>query len=130
MYGLWCPGTAIRTQDDESAILPPKICREFVLPNHEKIASEFDYSMMDIHSGAELHMVELLRHAEHIKSVSITVDPRPFGPGINELLPFLSRIQERKPLHVYGEFTEKELGKIIRTLSPKGLAIRAVLKSY
>jgi len=130
LYGLWCLGTAIRTQDDESAILPPKICREFVLPNHEKIASEFDYSMMDIHSGAELHMVELLHHAEHIKSVSITVDPRPFGPGINELLPFLSRIQERKPLHVYGEFTEKELGKIIRTLSPKGLAIRAVLKSY
>ena len=84
---------------------------------------------MDIHSGAELHIVELLHHAEHIESVSITVDPRPFGPGINELLPLLSKIQERKPLHLYGEFTEKELGKIIKTLSPKGLAIRAALRS-
>jgi len=130
LYGLWGPGTAIRSQDDESAILPPRICREFVVPYHEKIASEFGYSMMDIHSGAELHMIDLLLDAEHVKSVSITIDPRPFGPGINELLPFLLKIQERKPLHLYGEFTEKELGKITKTLSPRGLAIRAVLKPY
>ena len=129
LYGLWGPGTAIRTQDDGSAILPPRICKEFVLPYHQKIASKFDYSIMDIHSGAELHMIDLLLDAEHIKSVSVTVDPRPFGPGINELLPFFSKIQERKPLHIYGEFTERELGKIIKTLSPRGLAIRAALRS-
>jgi hypothetical protein len=130
LYGLWAPGTAIRSQDDESAILSPRICREFVVPYHEKIASEFDYSMMDIHSGAELHMIDLLLEAENIESVSITIDPHPFGPGIDELIPFLSKIQERKPLHIYGEFTEKELGKITKTLSPRGLSIRALLKPH
>jgi hypothetical protein len=128
-YGLWAPGTNIRTQDDSCTILPPKLCKDFVLPYHEKIASQFEYSIMDIHSGSELHMLDMLLKADNIKAISISIDPYPFGFEIDELLSFFLKIQEVKPLLINVKLGENEFEKLSRTLSPRGLAIVASIES-
>lgn len=129
LSGLWAPGTIIRTQDDESLLFSPEICKELVLPNQERIANEFDYSVMDIHSGAELHEMSMFLDSESIKAISIVLDPPPFGKEIDVLLPSLSKVQGIKPLQISGKLTRKQINKITETLSPRGLAIAATLTS-
>jgi len=125
--GLWAPGTALLTTTHESTILSQKLCREFVLPFDENISTNFDHSMTEIHSNY-LRVVDLFLESESVKSISVVCDPPPFGPQFSDLLPILSKIQGKKPLEIGGEFTNKELDKIVKILSPKGLSICAHLK--
>jgi hypothetical protein len=126
-FGLWAPGSSIRTQDDASALLSPAQYAEFILPYQERIAAAFDYSVIHLHSVC-LHVADAVCDSS-LGAVQVSLDPVPFGPTVTELLPKLARILEKKPLILEGPFTQAELDLTLNTLDPRGLFIGAGLQS-
>lgn len=126
-FGIWAPGSSIRTQDDASALLSPDQYAKFILPYQERIAAAFDYSVIHLHSTC-LHVAEAICDSS-ISAVQVSVDPVPFGPPVPALLPQLARILEKKPLILEGPFTQAELDLTLATLDPRGLFIGASLES-
>jgi len=122
-FGLWAPGTSIRTQDDQSVSLNPRLYEKFILPFQKNIAQNFDYSVMHLHTGAGLRILDMFLHAEEVSAINVTFDPPPWGPSVEELIPILKKIQTRKPLIFDGSFTDDELSRILEQLSPRGLLV-------
>jgi hypothetical protein len=117
--GVWAPGTTVRTQDDASRFMSPKVYEEFILPLEERICSNFEYSSIHLHS-ASLHIVDQILHSKQIRSVEVVYD---FPPASSEVIPTLAKIQKVKPLLLEGAFTEDEVRKILGSLEPKGLLL-------
>ena len=127
LFGIWAPGTSIRTQDDASALVSPAHYKEFMLPVQERIAAEFDYSTIHLHSGS-LHVVDSVLDST-ISAVQVSMDPQPYGPTLTELLPTFAKMQERKPILIEGPMMQSELDELLYTLSPKGLYVWAMIES-
>jgi hypothetical protein len=120
-YSIWAPGTEVRTQADNSALISPSMYKKFLLPCDERIFDSFDYPLIHLHSG-NLHVADVLLEAEKLKAIQVSLD-YPAGPSFEESFPILKRINERKPLIINGPVTEKELNQLLETLSPRGLCI-------
>jgi len=127
LFGLWSPGTSVRTQDDASVLLSPPQYAEFILPYQERIAAAFDRTMIHLHSRS-LHVADLLCQSG-ISGIQISIDPQPYGPTVPELLPICQRILEHKPLLLEGPFTQAELDLTLETLPPRGLCLGASLEA-
>jgi hypothetical protein len=119
-FGIWAPGTLVFTQEDLSTLYSSEHFREFVLPFKERFVEAFDYTVVHLHSIG-LHIAEDLLALGKLAGIQVLVDPS--GPGVEELIPDLARIQERKPLIVEGEFTEQEVELLASSLSPHGLFV-------
>ena len=120
--GVWAPGTTVRTQDDASRLMSPKMYEDFFLPFEERICSNFEYSSIHLHS-ASLQIVDQVLRAKHIRGVEVAYDFPPYGPPLNEVIPILAKIQKVKPLFLEGAFTQDEVRRILRNLEPKGLLL-------
>ena len=127
LFGIWAPGRSIRTQDDASAFVSPAHYKEFMLPSQEHIASKFDYSTIHLHSNS-LHTVEAVINST-ISAVQVSIDPQPYGPTVIDLLPTFARMQEKKPILIEGPMMQSELDELLKTLSPRGLYIWAMIES-
>lgn len=127
-YGIWSPGEYVYLQTDASHAISPKMYGELLKPVHERIAGEFEYSVLHLHSDPlyekEPAFAEIVANEENVRSVEVSVDPPPYsGPLVTDLLPLLSIIHEKKPLIVKGQFTVKELDSIVEALPSGGLHI-------
>ena len=120
-YSIWAPGTVVRTQADNSALVSPATYKEFLSPCDERIFDSFDYPLIHLHSGC-LHIVDVLLEAEKLKAIQVSFD-YPAGLSATESMSILKRINEQKPLILTGPVTEKELNKLQETLSPRGLCM-------
>ena len=127
LFGVWAAGSSIRTQDDASAFVSPAHYREFMLPAQERIASEFDYSTIHLHSDS-LHVVDHVINST-ISAVQVSIDPQPYGPTVIELLPTFVKMQEKKPILIEGPMMQWELDELLDTLSPRGLYVWAMIES-
>ena len=125
-YGIWAPGTVVRTQADNSALVAPQTYREFLLPCDERICDSFDYPLIHLHSGG-LHVVDVLLTAEKLRAIQVSLD-YPAGPPVSEALPILKKINEQKPLIITGPVTEEELEQLQETLSPRGLCMSVSIR--
>jgi hypothetical protein len=124
LSGVWAPGATIRTQDDASMLMSPKMYEDLILPLEEKICSKFEYSTIHLHS-ASLHIVDQILGAKYIRGVEVDYDFPPFGPSLDQIMPTLVKIQKSKPLLLEGPFTEEQIRKILSFLSPRGLLLAA-----
>ena len=124
-YGIWAPGSVVRTQLDNSALISPAVYREQVREHDRRIMEAFDYPLIHVHSGC-LHIIEALLDIDVLKAIQVSVD-YPGGPLIPEILPILKRIVQEKPLILTGPVTEVDL-EDLKALSPQGrLCLRAQL---
>jgi len=98
-----------------------------MLPPQERIASEFDYSTIHLHSNS-LHVVDAVLDST-ISAVQVSMDPQPFGPTVMELLPTFAKIQEKKPLLIEGPMIQSELDELLKVLSPRVLYVWAMIES-
>lgn len=126
-FGIWAPGTSIRTQDDASALVSPADYKEFMLPPQEYIVSKFEYSTIHLHSNS-LHVVDSVINST-ISAVQVSMDPQPFGPTVIELLPTFVKMQEKKPILIEGPMMQSEFNELLKTLSPRGLYVSAMIES-
>ena len=116
-YGIWAPGSVVRTQVDNATLLSPGVYRERVLPHDRRVIEAFDYPLIHLHSGC-LHIVDDLLQVEALKAIQVSID-YPGGPLASDVLPVLNKILQGKPLIVTGPVTESEL-RGLEALSPPG----------
>jgi len=117
-YGMWCPGTCLRTQEDYAVNLSPRIFREFIAPCSTRVIESFDYQVFHTHSGFPL-LAEWVLDIEALKAIDIVLDP--YGKPLRELIPLCRRILEKKALVILGPMTEQELDFLASSLPARGL---------
>jgi hypothetical protein len=125
-YGIWAPKHVVCPQEDASSSLSPNLFRQYLLSGEKKIARSFPYTVVHIHSPS-IWAVEQLLSIANISAIEINYDDN--GPRLPELLPWLRRIQEEKPLVIRGAFTPEDIDLIKRHLSPQGLLLSIVSRS-
>jgi hypothetical protein len=116
-YGIWAPGTVVRTQADNATMLSPTVYRERVLPHDRAVMRQFDYPLIHLHSGC-LHVAEALLEVPELRAIQVSVD-HPGGPLAAQVMPILERMVARKPLIVTGPVTSAEL-EALRGLAAVG----------
>ncbi|MBT5873701.1 MAG: hypothetical protein HOH43_09795 [Candidatus Latescibacteria bacterium] len=127
LYGIWAPGTAVRIQADNAALMSPGTYRDFLLPCDERICAAFDYPLMHTHSGV-LHIIaDALLELDGLRAIQVSLD-YPAPPPISELLPVLQKVNGRKPLIITGSVTQSELDSLLDALSPAGLCLQVALR--
>jgi hypothetical protein len=124
-YGLWAPGTTVRTQCDASAILSPKQYAEWFLPYDESICRTVDYALMHLHS-CSLHTVEALLKVESLRAFEVTLETG--GPGarsLPEMVPTFRKMLDGRSLILYGPLTPEDENYLLRELPHGGLSVNA-----
>ncbi|MFP3896150.1 MAG: hypothetical protein ACLFV5_04825 [Anaerolineales bacterium] len=123
-FGVWAPGTVVRTQCDASSFLSPAQYAEWFLPYDIRICEAVDYSVIHLHSGS-LHTVDALLEVERPHAIQISLDPEPSGPPVESLIPVLEKILAVKPLIVDGELSSGRVEHLQKRLPHGGLYISA-----
>jgi hypothetical protein len=123
-FGLWAPGTVVRTQCDATAFLSAAHYAEWFLPYDEQICATVDYSFIHLHS-VSLHTVDALLAVERPHAIQVTLETSPPGPTLKEMVPTFRKILKAKPLLLEGPLSEEELRWLWDVLPNDGLAINA-----
>ena len=123
--GLWAPGTVIDFQGDAMRNLSREIYHDFVFEIDGRIAGAFDFSIIHTHSSSA-HMIPVIIQEPELDAIQVTIDPIPYGPLLPDLLPAFEMIQKAgKALYIVGPMKRLDFDRMLETLSPAGLAIRA-----
>ncbi len=117
-YGIWSPGTIIRSQEDYAVNLGEAQFEEFLLPRITKVAGAFEYEVFHTHSGFP-NLAEWVLGVDDIACIEVALDPT--GPTIAESIDHWNRILEKKPLIIIGPVTQQQLEMLQSRLSPSGL---------
>ncbi|MHB1356071.1 MAG: hypothetical protein ACYCZF_08875 [Anaerolineae bacterium] len=123
-FGIWAPGTVVRTQCDASALLSPAQYRDWYLPYDKRISEAADYAVIHLHSGS-LHTVESLLPLDKPQAIQVSLDPQPSGPPLERLLPIFGRILQVKSLIVDGVLNAGQVQQLLEALPANGLCIIA-----
>ncbi|MBC7255424.1 MAG: hypothetical protein H5T66_04900 [Chloroflexi bacterium] len=123
-FGIWAPGTVVRTQCDASAFLSAQQYARWFLPHDVRTSEAADYAIIHLHSGC-LHTVEALLEVERPQAIQISLDPEPSGPPVRAILNTCQKILEKKPLVVDGEMTEADVALLLEALPHDGLCLIA-----
>ena len=106
-YGIWAPGTVVRTQMDNATMLSPGMYRDQLLAHDRAIMDAYDFPLIHLHSGC-LHVVDALLAVDELQAIQVSID-HPGGPLGCEVMPILERVIHHKPLIVTGPVTPEEL---------------------
>jgi hypothetical protein len=123
-FGIWAPGSVVRTQCDATAFLSPAQYAEWYLPHDLSICESVDYSFIHLHS-ISLHTVDTLLAQERPHAIQITLEAEPKGPSLAQLLPTLRKILAVKPLLLEGQLSHEQVAWLQDQLPAGGLAIAA-----
>ena len=123
-FGIWAPGTVVRTQCDASAFLSPAQYKEWFLPYDERISEAVGYATIHLHSGS-LHTVPALLEVERPQAIQVTLDPEPSAPPTLSLIPTFRRILEAKPVIIDGPLTAEEVHVLEQELPVDGRCVLA-----
>jgi hypothetical protein len=123
-FGIWAPGTVVRTQCDASVLLSPRHYGRWFLPYDERISAAVDYSIIHLHS-CSLHVVDELLKVERPQAIQVTIETGPNVPSIPALVPIFRRILGAKPLIADGPMSDDDLHLLQDELAHDGLCIIA-----
>jgi hypothetical protein len=121
-FGIWAPGTVVRTQCDATAFLSGAHYVEWFLSHDERICDSVDYSIIHLHS-CSLHTVDALLSVERPHAIQVTLEAEPSGPPLSHIVPTFRKILGAKPLLLEGKLSKEELAWLQDELPPDGLAI-------
>jgi len=123
-YGVWAPGTVVRTQCDASAILSPRQYAEWFMPYDERICRSVDVALMHLHSTS-LHTIDVLLEMDALHAFEITMETSAGSPTLQQMVPVFQKILGKKALILYGPLSEEEEQYLLRELPHDGLFINA-----
>jgi len=83
--------------------------------------------MFHLHPVAFQHL-ETLLDIEELSAIQVNRDIG--GPSVEEMLPILRRIQERKSLVVQGILDEEDIFYLAEDLDPRGLHITCMVEDF
>ena len=122
-YHVWAPGPSIWWQDDLSAILSPKVYREFFLDAARLILAGHPHTAFHLHP-ASFFIIDELLSLEGLKVIEVNKDIG--GPSVTEMLPVLSKIMDTRGLILWGDLTIEDLEVVKRSLPCRGLCLHVV----
>ena len=128
-FGIWSPGTVVRTQCDASAFLSPQHYARWFLPYDMKVCEAVDFSIIHLHSNS-LHTVDALLELERPHAIQVTLDLQPSGPPVARILPILRKILAVKPLILEGHLTDDDVRLVLDQLPGDGLSITRRRATY
>jgi hypothetical protein len=123
-FGIWAPGTAVRTQCDATAFLSARHYAEWFLPYDVRICEAVDFSIIHLHS-CSLHVVDALLGVERPHAIQVTLETGPNVPSLAELLPVFRQILAKKPLIIDGPLSTPEVRMLREELPAGGRCILA-----
>jgi hypothetical protein len=122
-YRTWAPEKAIWLQDDATALFSPRLYRDLLLPQIERILGQFPCTGFHLH-GKIAWGIDLLLSLPKLDVIEFGPDA---GQGMNQLFPESKRIQEHKKL-VFLRWYEADLagwlGRVLTGFPPNGLSIQ------
>jgi hypothetical protein len=121
-FGVWSPGTVVRTQCDVASSVRASTYEEFFFPYDREICKAFDYSVVHLHSGF-LHHVDVLLKDKYPTAVQVSLDTGSTPFSVIDRIPVFRRILEEKPLFIMGEMSKPELEELLEKLPARGLCI-------
>ncbi|MBI5581335.1 MAG: FCD domain-containing protein [Deltaproteobacteria bacterium] len=122
-YHVWAPGPSIWFQDDLSAILSPKVYREFFLGPARLILAGRPHTAFHLHP-ASFFIIDELLGLEGLRVIEVNKDIG--GPSVKEMLPVLARIMQTRGLILWGDLTIEDLEVVKRNLPCRGLCLHVV----
>ena len=122
-YHVWAPGPSIWWQDDLSAILSPKVYREFFLDSAALILAGHSHTAFHLHP-ASFFIIDELLSLEGLKVIEVNKDIG--GPSVKEMLPVLSKIMQSRGLILWGDLTIEDLEVVKRNLPCRGLCLHVI----
>jgi hypothetical protein len=128
-FGIWSPGTVVRTQCDASAFLSADHYAEWFMPYDVRICESVEFSIIHLHSNS-LHTVDKLLELARPFAIQVTLDIQPSGPPVVQVLPVLRRILSVKPLILEGFLTDEEMRMVSGELPADGLSVTRRTATY
>jgi hypothetical protein len=125
-YHVYCPGPSIWYQEDLSAIMSPDLYREFLAEPERRICSRKAYTAIHLHPSSFFLLDELLEK-EDLKAIEVNKDVG--GLSVEEMIPFLRKIQAKKSLILWGDFNEQDIVCIKKQLTCRGLFLHIIAPS-
>jgi hypothetical protein len=126
---VWCRRTVAYYQDDSTALLNPRLFREFLLPLANAACAAAEVNFIHLHSAC-LYPLEMLLEDGSFDVLQINVDHGGVTPPLPALIPALQRVQAaRRPLLLWGEFAPDDWQLIRRELSPAGLSLQPIVRN-
>ncbi|MHB1134491.1 MAG: uroporphyrinogen decarboxylase/cobalamine-independent methonine synthase family protein [Chloroflexota bacterium] len=125
-FGIWAPGTVVRTQCDMSALLSAKMYKERVVPFEEKVSRPFQYSVIHLHSGF-LHTVDALLEVELPGAIEFALDTGSTPVSTRDLVAVARKVLARKPLIIEGNMTAADCEYLVANLPARGLALSPMI---
>lgn len=122
-YHVWAPGPSIWFQDDLSALLSPKLYREFFLDAARMILAGHSHTAVHLHP-ASFFIVDELLTLDDLNVVEVNKDIG--GPSVREMLPVLSKIMQTRGLILWGDLTIEDLEAVKRHLPCRGLCLNVI----
>jgi hypothetical protein len=119
-YDLWCPEDCIWFQDDLNALLSPDIYKKYIQNIHRRICKGYQYSLIHLHP-VSFYIVDYLLEIDELSAIQITKDVG--GPTVEEMMPVLKKVQNKKNLVLWGDFDSREIDMLMKNLRPEGLYI-------
>ena len=83
--------------------------------------------MMHLHP-ASFYVIDYLLEIDALNAIQINKDVG--GPSVEEMFPVFQKVQKKKNLVLWGDFTEEELTLLSRNLPPEGVYIMAFSENY
>ncbi|MCL5109298.1 MAG: hypothetical protein M1401_10610 [Chloroflexi bacterium] len=123
-FGVWAPGTVVRTQCDMSSVTSAKTYADLFLPYDERICRAFDYSVIHLHSGF-LHTVDAILEHEYPMAIEIALDTGSTPVTTRDVVPVAQKILARKPLLLEGPMSAVDLAYVLANLPAAGLYVCA-----
>ena len=123
-YHVFCPGTSIWFQEDLSAIMSPEMYGEFLDGPARRICRGHEYTAIHLHPASFFILDHLLAN-EGLRAIQVNKDVG--GPSVEEMLPYLKRISERKNLILWGDYSPAELDLLRKNLPARGLFFNCMM---
>jgi hypothetical protein len=123
-FGIWSPGSVVRTQCDASAFLSPRHYAEWYLPFDVAISEAFDFSVIHLHSSS-LHTVDAILKYKCPNVIQTTFETTPNSPSLEEMVPIFNKILERKPFIFEGPLSEDQVSYLFDMCPNEGFCINA-----
>jgi hypothetical protein len=123
LYGLWAPGGVVTLQEDNAALLSPRLYETFINPHDAAIAAAFDSCIFHLHPARYIPYRPLLDSP--VSVVELHIDRG--GPTARDLLPVYREIVAATPLMVWGDISEADMDVLLHEIGPEGVAIVPVV---
>lgn len=123
LYGLWAPGGVVTLQEDNAALLSPRLYETFIYPHDAAIAAAFETCVFHLHPARYIPYRPLLDSP--VSVVELHIDRG--GPSARDLLPVYREILAHKPLLVWGDISDADLDVLLGEIGPQGVAIVPVV---